>query len=75
MKSAMAFSEVHSVEEAAAQDGLTGSYRARRISAPFILSQDLARGAYFAFQALLAYLLMLAVMCVSSRSRSRVSRV
>lgn len=38
------------------------SGRVSRSSPPFILSHDLPRGVAFAFQALLAYILMLAVM-------------
>lgn len=43
------------------------SLRSGRASPPFIASHDLTRGAIFAFQALLTYLLMLAVMCVPLR--------
>ena len=35
-----------------------------RSAPPFIASHDIPRGLLFAFQALLAYILMLAVMCV-----------
>jgi len=44
------------------QHSLLRSGRVSRLSPPFIASHDLPRGAIFAFQALLAYLLMLAVM-------------
>lgn len=40
--------------------------RAARTVEPFILSHDLPRGVLYALQAVLAYTLMLAVMCVLS---------
>lgn len=41
-----------------------------RSAPPFIASHDIPRGLLFAFQALLAYILMLAVMCVKRLARS-----
>ncbi|KAI0932458.1 hypothetical protein AcW2_001085 [Taiwanofungus camphoratus] len=43
-------------------DGSVSVQRLRRTIAPFILAHDLPRGALYAFQAFLAYTLMLAVM-------------
>lgn len=51
------------------QTSLMRGGRVSRISPPFIASYDIPRGIIFAFQALLAYILMLAVMWVSSFNR------
>lgn len=57
-------SDVNSLQETPLEHtSLLRSGRVSRISPPFVASHDLPRGAMFAFQALLAYLLMLAVMC------------
>ena len=42
--------------------------RSPRTIPPFIASHDIPRGALYAFQALLMYALMLAVMCVATDS-------
>ena len=65
-KSRVKITEAHSFQELPAQEDFAVPTRARRITPPFIWTHDLARGAFFAFQALLAYLLMLAVMWVGS---------
>lgn len=58
-------SDVNSIQETPLENtSLLRSGRVSRVSPPFIASHDLPRGAIFAFQALIAYLLMLAVMCV-----------
>ncbi|OJT12575.1 hypothetical protein TRAPUB_10816 [Trametes pubescens] len=50
------------ISELPSQDSTTRQRRARRTLPPFILSHDVPRGALYAFQALLTYALMLAVM-------------
>lgn len=54
--------EVNSLVASIGSDG--AAPRPHRILPPFIASHDLPRGAIFAFQSLLAYALMLAVMWV-----------
>ena len=57
-------SDVNSLQETPLEHtSLLRSGRVSRTSPPFVASHDLPRGVMFAFQALLAYLLMLAVMC------------
>lgn len=58
--------DVSSLQETSSeQRSLMRNGRVSRLSTPFIASHDIPRGAIFALQALLAYLLMLAVMCVN----------
>lgn len=52
--------------QASERDTLIRGGRVSRLSPPFIASHDVPRGIAFAFQALLGYALMLAVMWVYS---------
>ena len=67
--SAIQHDKAVSVEErkvAVSSAGLTRQARTTRTIPPFIASHDIPRGALYAFQALLMYALMLAVMCVAT---------
>ena len=60
--------DVNSLQETHAGKGRSiRDLRVSRTSPPFVLSHDVPRGVAFAFQALLAYILMLAVMWVLRR--------
>lgn len=66
-------SDVEEIRAGSLSDQYTGPVfvrRAARTIEPFILSHDLPRGILYALQAVLAYTLMLAVMCVLSLASS-----
>ena len=55
--------DVNSLQEGSAVKGIAvRGLRVSRSAPPFVLSHDVSRGIAFAFQALLAYILMLSVM-------------
>ena len=61
--------DVNSIQEASVvKENAAHRLRVSRSAPPFVFSHDVPRGVTFAFQALLAYILMLSVMWVSSLS-------